>query len=101
MRALPIERIGETGFGPVVGLPQSEMALCARDKLHKAEKKVGPAAWPILRRVVIEGARLAECRSYVPELQTPWRADAVITDRLRVALDVLGELMGVVARRAA
>jgi hypothetical protein len=35
----------------------------------------------------------------VPEIVTPWRADAVVTDRLRVALDQLGDLLGVTAGR--
>ena len=40
-----------------------------------------------------------DCRGFIPELATPWRADAVVSDRLRVALDILGGLMGVTARR--
>jgi hypothetical protein len=40
-----------------------------------------------------------DCRGFVPELATPWRADAVVTDRLRVALDTLGDLMGVTSGR--
>ena len=101
LRAVPTERISETGFGPRPGLPQAEAALHARDKLRRAEEKVGPAAWPILIRIVIEGAGVRDCRGFVPELVTPWRADAVIADRLRCALDALGELTGVVARRVA
>jgi len=99
LRAVATDRIGETGFGPRPGLPQSEAALHARDKLRKAEDKAGPAAWPIVTRIVIEGAGVRECRGFVPELATPWRADAVITDRLRVALDSLGELLGVTRGR--
>jgi hypothetical protein len=99
LRAVAPDRIGETGFGPRPGLPQSEVALHARDKLRKAEDKAGPAAWPIVTRIVIEGAGVRDCRGFVPELATPWRADAVVTDRLRVALDSLGELMGVTRRR--
>jgi hypothetical protein len=100
LRAVPTERMGE-GFGPRPGLPQAEAALHARDKLRRAEDKVGPAAWPVVARIVIEGGSVRDCRGYVPELATPWRADAVITDRLRVALDLIGEIMGVVARRLA
>jgi hypothetical protein len=40
-----------------------------------------------------------DCRGFVPELATPWRADAVVSDRLRMALDMLGGLMGVTAGR--
>ena len=47
--------------------------------------------------VLIEGGR--DCRGFVPELATPWRADAVVSDRLRVALDMLGGLMGITPRR--
>ena len=99
LRAVALDRIGETGFGPRPGLPQSEAALHARDKMRKAEDKAGPAAWPIVTRIVIEGAGVRDCRGFVPELATPWRADAVITDRLRVALDSLGELLGVTRER--
>jgi hypothetical protein len=99
LRATAPDRLGSTGFGPRPGLPQSEAALHARDKLRKAEDRAGSAAGPILRRIVIEGAGVRDCRNFVPELATPWRADAVIADRLRVALDSLGDLMGVTAKR--
>jgi hypothetical protein len=98
LRAVAPDRLGSTGFGPRPGLPQSEAALHARDKLRRAEDRAGPAAWPIVTRIVIEGAGVRECRGFVPELVTPWRADAVIADRLRVALDSIGELMGVTSR---
>ena len=98
LRAVAPDRLGSTGFGPRPGLPQSEAALHARDKLREAEDRVGPAAWPIITRIIIEGAGVRECRGFVPELATPWRADAVVADRLRVALDRLGGLMGVAGR---
>ena len=101
LRAVALDRVGSTGFGPRPGLPQGEAALHARDKLRKAEDRVGPAAWPILTRILIEGAGVRECRGFVPELATPWRADAVVTDRLRVGLDLVGELMGVTRGRKA
>ena len=85
----------DVGYGPKGGLPQAEAALQARDKLRRAEEKVGRYAWPIVTRIIIEDAGVRECRSFVPELTTPWRTDAVITDRLRVALDLLGPLLGV------
>ena len=87
-----------TGFGPRSGLPASEIALHARDKLRAAAELVGPAAWPILTRIVIEGAGVRDCRRLVPDIVTPWRADAVLTDRLRVGLDRLGGVVGVMAR---
>jgi hypothetical protein len=99
LRAVAIDRIGTTGFGPRPGLPQSELALHARDKLRTAEERVGPHAWPIVTRIIIEGAGVRECRGFIPELATPWRADAVVTDRLRVALDTLGPLLGVTRGR--
>ena len=37
---------------------------------------------------------LRDCRRLVPEIVTPWRADAVLADRLRVGLDRLGEVVG-------
>ena len=95
LHAVALDRIGQTGFGPRDGLPMSEIALNARDKLRAAQEKVGPAGWPILNRIVLEGAGVRECRAYVPEIVTPWRADAVVTDRLRVGLDALGALVGV------
>ena len=100
LRAVAPDRIGQGGgFGPRAGLPASEIALHARDKMRACEDKVGPAAWPILVRVIIEGGGVRECRGFVPEIVTPWRADAVVTDRLRVALDALGGLMGVTGER--
>jgi hypothetical protein len=99
LRAVAPDRFGSTGFGPRNGLPQSETALFARDRLREAEEKVGPHAWPIVTRIVIEGAGVRDCRGFIPELATPWRADAVVSDRLRVALDTIGGLMGVTARR--
>jgi hypothetical protein len=99
LRAVAPDRLGSTGFGPRSGLPASEIALLARDKMRTAEQKAGPAAWPIVTRIIIEGSGVRECRGFVPEIVTPWRADAVVTDRLRVALDQLGELMGVTAGR--
>jgi hypothetical protein len=80
--------------------PLTEIALHARDKIRAAEQTVGPDEWPIVVSIVIEGACVRDCRSLVPEVVTPWRADAVVMDRLRVALDQLGGLMGVTAGRA-
>ena len=37
---------------------------------------------------------MRDCRDIIPEITTPWRADAVIMDRMRVALDALGPLLG-------
>ena len=93
------DTIGSSGFGPRSGLPASEIALHARDKIRAAEQKAGPAAWPIVARIVIEGGGVRDCRGFVAEIVTPWRADAVVTDRLRVALDAIGGLMGVTAPR--
>jgi hypothetical protein len=98
LHAAPLDRVGGAGaHGPRSGLPASEIALHARDRLRAAAALAGPAAWPILTRVVIEGASLRDCRRLVPEIATPWRADAVLADRLRVGLDRLGEVVGVAA----
>jgi hypothetical protein len=99
LRAVALDKLGSTGFGPRSGLPISEIALQARDKMRACEQRVGPAAWPILVRILIEGAGVRDCRAFIPEIATPWRVDAVVTDRLRVALDGLGELLGVTAGR--
>jgi hypothetical protein len=99
LRAVAHDGIGGSAPGPRSGLPASEIALHARDKIRSAEAKAGPAAWPIVARIVIEGSSVRECRGFVPEIVTPWRADAVVTDRLRVALDQLGDLLGVTAPR--
>jgi len=95
LRAMALESVDSRSFGPRPGLPASEAALHARDKLRAAEERAGAAAWPILARIVIEGAGVRDCRALVSEIATPWRADAVIADRLRVALDRLSELLGV------
>ncbi len=99
LRAVALERVGSTGFGPRSGLPASEAALHARDKLRDAEERAGVAAWPIIARIVIEGGGVRDCRILMPEIATPWRADAIIADRLRVALDRLGDLVGVTGKR--
>jgi hypothetical protein len=97
--AVALNEFGGISFGPRSGLPEAEIALHARDKLRAAEDRVGPHAWPIVRRIVIEGASVRDCRVLVPELASPWRADAVVSDRLRVALDMLGGLLGVTPSR--
>jgi hypothetical protein len=99
LRAVAPYPRGGSGFGPNPGLPQSEIALHARDKLRAAEDRVDPYARPIVMRIVIEGAGVRDCRALVPELATPWRADAVVSDRLWTALDMLGGLMGVTPTR--
>ncbi len=99
LRAVAPDRMGSSGFGPRHGLPQADVALQARDRLREAEDRVGPHAWPIVNRIVIEGAGVRDCRGLVPELETPWRVDAVVSDRLRTALDMIGGLMGVTPRR--
>lgn len=72
-----------------------ETVLRYHDELRAAEISVGRAAWPVLKCVVIEGGQPRECRDLVPEASAPARADLIIIDRLRVALDRLGPLLGV------
>jgi hypothetical protein len=98
LRTIQLDRVGTTGFGPRSGLSQSEMALHARDKLRDAERLAGIAAWPILERILIQGGGVRDCRAMIVEVTTDWRADAISCDRLRVALDALGGLLGVTAR---
>ena len=59
LRAVAPEASARKAFGPRSGLPASETALHARDKLRAAEERAGAAAWPIVTRIVIEGARRA------------------------------------------
>ena len=61
------------------------------------ERVCGRHAWPIVIAIVIDGKGVRDCRKHVPEVVTPWRADAIITDRLRVALDAIGPVLGVTA----
>ena len=84
-------------LGPRTGLPASEIALHARDKLRAAEEKVGPAAWPILTRVVIEGASLRDCRGLCRIARLARRRRARRPPARR--LDRLGEVVGVAAGR--
>jgi hypothetical protein len=44
LRAVSVERFGAGGFGPRPGLPQSEAALHARDKLRAAEDRAARLA---------------------------------------------------------
>jgi hypothetical protein len=99
LRAVTPDRIGAVAPGPRSGLPLTEIALNARDKLRAAEALAGAAAWPVLRRIVIEGAPLRDCRRLIAEVTTPWRADAILADRLRCSLDALGNHLGVTAKR--
>jgi hypothetical protein len=95
LRAVAPDRIGATAFGPRSGLPAAESALRARDLMHRAAGQAGAAAWPIVTRIVIEGGAVKDCRPMIAEVTTEWRADAIIMDRLRCALDALGGLVGV------
>jgi hypothetical protein len=76
----------------------AETSPLAAVTLRRAEERVGTSIWPILVKIIVEGAGVRDCRAFVPELATPWRADAVITDRLRVGLDLLGPLMEVTSQ---
>jgi hypothetical protein len=99
LRAVATDRVGAVAPGPRSGLPLTEVALNARDKLRAAEALAGAAAWPVLRRIVIEGAPLRHCRNLIVEVSTPWRADAILADRLRCGLDALGHHLGVTVKR--
>ena len=77
------------------GIPASERVLYARAKIDSCERVCGRHAWPIVVAVVIDGKPIRDCRKHVLEVVTPWRCDAIITDRLRVALDAIGPILGV------
>ena len=62
LRAVAPDGLGVTGFGPRSGLPLSEIALHARDKIRAAEQKAGPAAWPIVARPSNASARFVRRR---------------------------------------
>lgn len=65
----------------------SATPLTARDILYALQDKSDPS-WPIIQRIVIDGATAAECADLVPE--TPaHHTSAIILDRLRVTLDRL------------
>jgi len=81
------------------GLAPAEAAPGASEKWRAAAAAAGPAAWPIVLRIVIEGAHIKECRRMIPELAESWRADCVVADRLRVALDRIAPIVGVTAAR--
>ena len=88
LRAVAPDRLGVDRLrSPLRPACQRDRAARARQDPRAAEQKAGPAAWPIVTRIIIEGAGVRDCRGFVPEIVTPWRADAVVTDRLRVALD--------------
>jgi hypothetical protein len=56
--------------------------------LSYLQVRAGPDYWPIIQRIVIDGATAAECADLVPE--TPaHHTSAIILDRLRVTLDRL------------
>jgi hypothetical protein len=81
---------------------RSTDAIEAEDVVRSCIGEVGPAAWPIVRRIVIEGDGLASSRTFVSTGREPiWDAsladtlDAIILDRLRVALDRIGEVLEV------
>lgn len=92
MRSPSMDRV-RGGAGSEANLAQA--AIAARARLRLCECEVGAASWPIVRRVVLEDGSVRDCRPLVPDIITPWRVDAVITDRLRVALDRLYPLLSV------
>ena len=78
-----------------VGEAPAEAELQAAEVLRRCQNAAGPAHWPILRLIVLEGRRTEKCRALIPEVLTPWRADACVMDRLRVGLDAIGHILGV------
>ena len=74
--------------------------VAASETIRACSDRAGPAVWPVVWRVVIEDAPLRDCRVFTPEIVTPWRADAVLMDRLRVGLDSIAPLLGLSAATA-
>ena len=97
LRSAPADRL--PAAAPSAFLPLTDKTLAARDLLKACEAEAGAASWPIVVRIVLEGAGVRDCRALVPEIATPWRADAVVTDRLRLALDRFKPLLGLGALR--
>jgi len=95
MKAAPFEASPRADTARKARIDPVSVRLHARERLAACEEKAGPAAWTIVRRIVLEGACVRDCREHVPEIVTPWRCDAVISDRLRVALDALGPLLNI------
>jgi len=71
LRAVALDRVGGSGFGPRPGLPQSEIALHARDKLRAAEDRVGPHAWPIVTASSSKGRACATAAASSPNSPPP------------------------------
>jgi hypothetical protein len=65
-----------------------ETGLVARDKLREAAEKVGAHAWPIVTRIVTEGVGVRGVAGFIPELTSPWRADAVVSAAQRRARSI-------------
>lgn len=95
MRAAPFGLLRRAAAARKAPIDPVAARFDARERLAACEEKAGPAAWTIVRRIVLEGASVRDCREFVPEIVTPWRVDAVISDRLRVALDALGPLLNI------
>ena len=73
-------------------LPNAVTTSNAMLNLAMCEDRVGPHIWPVMIRILIEGASVRDCRQLVFDVETPWRADAVVLDRLRIGLDMLSQL---------
>jgi hypothetical protein len=93
LRAADPARAPSQATGGAGAQGRADEAADAAARLRAIEARVGFHHWPVLRRVLFEGAHLRDCRDLVPELVTPWRADAVLADRLRCALDLAGEML--------
>jgi hypothetical protein len=90
LRAVAPDRISAGVGGPRSGLPLSEAALHARDKLRAAERLAGAAVWPVLRRVVIEGAMLRDCRVMIVEVTTSSTLRGTAVDKISMLSMIYG-----------
>ena len=73
-------------------------AACPRQAAQGARTGSAPPPGRSSRGSSSRARGCANAAASSPNSITPWRADAVISDRLRVALDSLGDLLGVTAR---
>lgn len=82
---------------PVEGKPNplsGSLAADARAMLEEIENLLHPAFWRIVVRVVFEGADISECRSQVAEVFDE-DADLILLDRLRLGLDFVSPMLGI------
>jgi hypothetical protein len=84
---------GWAANGSDVTTIQTPEARAARERLAEIEAAIDPALWVTIRRCVLEGATLRELHALLPLSVTPQSANAILLDRLALALDRAGPLL--------